>query len=461
MSGASPSLNPPDSVRWVVRTLEDAGHETWAVGGAVRDALAGRVTDDWDLTTRARPREVQRLFRRTVPIGIDHGTVGVLDREGGLHEVTTFRRDVETTGRHAVVAFADRVEEDLARRDFTINAVAWHPLRDELLDPWDGAGDLARRRLRTVGVPEERFAEDYLRILRGLRFAGRFRLEVEPATWRALCRAVPGMEVLSRERIREELEKSLADREAAAAILSLQAASGALRFLHPEWRDRIGERVPEGGDRWARALRAVEWAGRGTSGEARIEDRLSVLLAQAVHPGESDPFEAAVLASVAFLDRLRSSRARARRVAARAGGAAAPPALGASGLELRRWLARVGREEAPGALRVLSATLAARAVRALPGRDGGQGGAFGEARRDIAHLLRALRRELRSGVPLATDELAVTGRDLIRQGHRPGPAFGTVLDTLLQEVLADPERNREDVLLLRADELLRQREDGR
>jgi tRNA nucleotidyltransferase (CCA-adding enzyme) len=125
-----------------------------------------------------------KLFRRTVPIGVDHGTVGVLVG-GTMYEVTTFRRDVETFGRHAVVAFADTVEEDLARRDFTINAMAWHPLTGELLDPFDGpatspmvgSGPWARR---------ERFAEDYLRVLRALRFAGRFGLEIEDDTWTAL-----------------------------------------------------------------------------------------------------------------------------------------------------------------------------------------------------------------------------------------------------------------------------------
>src|SRR5690606_14370270 len=151
----------PQAVREITRRLEEAGYQTWAVGGAVRDAVLGLPAGDWDLATRARPHEVRRLFRRTVPIGIEHGTVGVLGRDGVLYEVTTFRRDVETFGRHAVVEFADTVEEDLARRDFTLNALAWHPLTAELKDPFGGLRDLEERRLRTVGRPEERFAEDY------------------------------------------------------------------------------------------------------------------------------------------------------------------------------------------------------------------------------------------------------------------------------------------------------------
>ena len=173
----------PQAVQWIVRELDKAGHDTWAVGGAVRDMLLERPSDDWDLATSARPEQVRKVFRRTVPLGVDYGTVGVLSRNGTLYEVTTFRRDVETDGRHAVVSFADTIEEDLARRDFTINAVAWHPLRWDLVDPFGGVDDLQNCVLRTVGVPEERFREDYLRILRALRFAGLFNLEIERETW--------------------------------------------------------------------------------------------------------------------------------------------------------------------------------------------------------------------------------------------------------------------------------------
>ncbi|SVE33298.1 uncharacterized protein METZ01_LOCUS486152, partial [marine metagenome] len=156
-------FSAPQAVHWIVQELDKAGYETWAVGGAVRDMLLGRPSSDWDLATSARPEQVQKVFRRTVSLGVEHGTVGVLSRNGTLYEVTTFRRDVETDGRHAVVSFADTIEEDLARRDFTINAVAWHPLRANLVDPFGGMGDLQERVLRTVGVPEERFREDYLR----------------------------------------------------------------------------------------------------------------------------------------------------------------------------------------------------------------------------------------------------------------------------------------------------------
>ncbi|HVF39629.1 MAG TPA: hypothetical protein VM939_06980 [Gemmatimonadaceae bacterium] len=122
-------LDPPREVVRIARRLEKAGFETWCVGGAIRDALLGHQHLDWDLATAARPQEVRALFPRTVPVGIDFGTIGVLDDNGIMHEVTTYRRDVRTDGRHAVVEFGASLEEDLARRDYTINAMAWSPSR--------------------------------------------------------------------------------------------------------------------------------------------------------------------------------------------------------------------------------------------------------------------------------------------------------------------------------------------
>src|SRR5918996_1093130 len=137
-----PSLSPPGPVLDIAKRLENAGFETWCVGGAVRDALLGHAGLDWDLATAATPQEVRKLFRRTVPVGIEHGTIGVLDAQGRMHEVTTFRRDVQTDGRHAVVEFGASLRDDLARRDFTINAIAYSPARETLHDPFAGRADL-------------------------------------------------------------------------------------------------------------------------------------------------------------------------------------------------------------------------------------------------------------------------------------------------------------------------------
>ena len=162
-------LSIPEAVLGIARTLEAEGFETWCVGGAIRDNLLGEADQDFDLATAARPEDVQRVFPRTVPVGIEHGTVAVLDRERRPHEVTTFRKDVRTDGRHAEVEFGVSLQDDLARRDFTINAIALDPVDGHFIDPFGGHDDLEARRIRAVGRAEERFAEDGLRVLRAAR----------------------------------------------------------------------------------------------------------------------------------------------------------------------------------------------------------------------------------------------------------------------------------------------------
>src|SRR2546429_8442159 len=153
-------LSIPDAVLKIARQLETAGYETWCVGGAIRDNLLGLENHDFDLTTVAPPKEVQRLFKRTVPVGIEHGTVAVLDAKNRPHEVTTFRKDIKTDGRHAVVEFGVSLMDDLARRDFTVNGIAYHPLRHEWRDPFEGIEDLQRPLIRSVGDANWRGYED-------------------------------------------------------------------------------------------------------------------------------------------------------------------------------------------------------------------------------------------------------------------------------------------------------------
>ncbi len=436
----SPRLEAPRAVRWITRTLEEAGHETWAVGGAVRDALAGRPSGDWDLTTRATPGEVRRVFRRTVPIRMDHGTVGVLAQDGVMYEVTTFRRDVETTGRHAVVAFARTLDEDLARRDFTINAIAWHPLTGRTHDPFGGAADLDQGILRTVGDPADRFAEDYLRILRALRFAGVFGLEIDGATWRALTAAVEQTARLSAERLREELDKVLASPSSPSRALALYAASGVLAFLYPEL-DRLVS-APRPGDRggwYAHSLRTIDHLPPG-----RPALRWAALL-QGLAGGEGG--DAAALEAAAMLERLRSSNARIRELAGFASHVSQPPDPAWPEERMRRWLAAVGRERLVPLFRIWSSAARADALRGGPLQVG-----------ELREGWRRARAIARSGAPLSLDELAIDGRTLIGKGYRPGRHFGVLLEHLLDCVLEDPSRNREEELLGEAEGWLAERE---
>jgi len=409
-----PGPSAPAAVRWIARTLEDAGYETWAVGGAVRDVLLGLPSGDWDITTRARPDEVRRLFRRTVPLGVEHGTVGVVAAGGAMFEVTTFRRDVETDGRHAVVAFADRIEDDLARRDFTVNAIAWHPLRKVWLDPYGGVADLESRRLRCVGDPDRRFSEDFLRVLRACRFAGRFGLEIEDATWRAMTAAAPSLSALSAERIREELVKILDADPHPSRALALYTTAHVLDVLYPELAALAEERK----DVWALTLRSVNRLPRG-----RPLLRLAALVRGLDAPSVAQ-----------LVVRLRLSNAQADEIARRAG---APPLPGteASEADVRRWLSGVGVERLAAVARLELAR--ARAGAGMPGIPPASA---------VVAAWRRTRDILATAPPLTLSDLALDGRDLMRMGLRPGPLFGRVLQGLLERVLDDPGLNRRDRL---------------
>lgn len=419
-----PRVVPPPAVVEISRTLEAAGHEAWCVGGAVRDALLGYPTLDWDLATDARPDEVQRLFRRTVPVGIPFGTVGVLDRDGVLHEVTTFRHDVETDGRHAVVRFGASLEEDLARRDFTINAIAVHAERLEVRDPFGGRADLEAGVLRCVGVPAERMREDRLRALRALRFAGRFDFAIDPATWAAIRESAPHLGRLSMERVKQELEKVMRQVSRPAATLERYREAGIFAALVPALAAAPPSRF--------RALdRLAHRELRGRPG--RIPLRLAALFAE---PGAPPPPDLE-----RSLKALRFSNVEARlavEVARALEGCGDLTALETDPIVLRRWVARAGRLIVPAALRVLAASGGAAADVAS--------GAWARRMRRLHR--RALTIAWRD--PIALGDLAVDGDDLRRLGITEGRAIGETLQRLLDAVLEDPTRNRAEVLLARA-----------
>ena len=219
------------------RLLEERGHRALFVGGCVRNALLAEPVGDIDIATDAAPETVSDMARdagfKVVPTGIDHGTVTVI-AGGRPHEVTTFRRDVETDGRRAVVAYSDRIEEDAERRDFTMNAL-YADRHGRVIDPLDGLPDLRARRVRFVGDPETRIREDYLRILRFFRFHAAYGdpdggLDAESL---AACAALSaGLETISRERIYAELKKLLAARDPAPAVAAM-AQSGVLAHVLP------------------------------------------------------------------------------------------------------------------------------------------------------------------------------------------------------------------------------------
>jgi tRNA nucleotidyltransferase (CCA-adding enzyme) len=441
-------VTPPDQVLWVWRTLEEAGFETWVVGGAIRDVMLGRPAGDWDFATKAHPEQIMAAFRRTVPIGVDHGTVGVLAPDGTLYEVTTFRRDVETFGRRAVVEFAEHIEEDLSRRDFTLNALAWHPGRDELLDPWKGATDMEGKILRTVGDPTERFAEDLLRVLRALRFTGQFGLTIEADTWRALLSAVSELSQLSAERVQEELMKVLAQARIPSAALGLYAESGVFAELFPELD--LGLLVAGGKGGGSSNAPPGDVAGRQAALDqtlcacdavprTRPLVRLSLLFALAsatqgqgdvagkdkTRGAEGPPWEATRRAIETLMERLRFSNADTTRVAT-VGASLSPAPMPDEPVGLRRWLNRVGPAHFTDIARAWLAGARAHEE---------------SEREQVIRRVNALRTVLREAPPLSVGDLALDGTDLKELGLSPGPQFGEILRYLLEEVLDRPEAN--------------------
>ncbi|MCB6178017.1 CCA tRNA nucleotidyltransferase [Rhodobacter sp. Har01] len=246
----------------LLAALEAAGHQALFVGGCVRNALLGVPVGDVDIATDAAPGIVSNIAEsagfRVVPTGIEHGTVTVI-AEGVPHEVTTFRRDVETFGRHATVAFSDRIEEDAARRDFTMNALYADRL-GAVLDPLGGLADLGPRRVRFVGDAETRIREDYLRILRFFRFHAQYGDPAEglDAEGLAACAAhSAGIETLSRERIGAEMRKLLGARDPAPSVAAMAAAGVLARVLPGADPRALAPLVHlEGGEapRWLRRL---------------------------------------------------------------------------------------------------------------------------------------------------------------------------------------------------------------
>lgn len=237
----------------ILLQLKEAGFSAWFVGGCVRDTLLGRPIHDWDITTSALPEETMRVFSRCVPTGILHGTVTVLDGENA-YEVTTFRVDGDyRDGRHPEsVCFVAAVEDDLARRDFTVNAMAMDET-GAVLDVFGGKDDLAAKKLRCVGVPEERFREDALRMLRALRFSAQLGFVIEEETYRAIRSCASLCAGLSAERVRDEVEKTLLsdDPEKVYEMAKLG--------LLAEFGISDGENLPPLA--WLPKRREVRWAG--------------------------------------------------------------------------------------------------------------------------------------------------------------------------------------------------------
>lgn len=417
-------ISVPSYVTEVLEQLTHYGYRAYVVGGCVRDSLLGREPADWDVCTSATPEEMLMVFRRfrVFKTGLKHGTLTVRSR-GHSVEVTTFRTDgAYTDNRHPdAVSFVTRVEDDLARRDFTINAMAYHP-EQGLVDAFGGQQDLAQRTLRCVGEPDVRFNEDGLRLLRALRFAARFGLDIERETAYSIHRNRHLLAHISAERIYKELQGILIAPAVGDMLLAFpDVFSEIMPELTPLLHTLSGEETL-----WAGAVRSICAA-------APVFDLRLALLVQ----GLGAPVEAAG----GILARLKSDNATARRVTTLL--AALPEPLPDSRPAMRRLYGKLGPEGVEGLFSLHRALLAKQAA---------QEAQEGERRLRRALLLAEDTREERP-LCFSIGDLAIRGSDLLSAGMPAGPQLGRVLAMLLDEVQEERLENSQAALLARAAEL--------
>lgn len=380
----------PAAVREVVLALQRAGHRAFLVGGCVRDLLRGEKPKDFDVATSARPAAVQRVFRRVIPTGLEHGTVTVVEK--GAHvEVTTFRAEADYVDgrRPSRVDFHEDIDADLSRRDFTMNAMAWDPVSHLLVDPFGGQADLKAKVVRCVRDAFERFSEDGLRPLRAVRFATVLGFTIEPATEAAIGRTIPVFRKVAAERVHQEFVKLLGSPRAATG-LELLSRTGLLAAFLPE------------------AL-GVDFAAvaRAPADEAL---RLSVLLAHRLDARD-------IVLRVRFPNRVADDVAHLVKHQEL-------PAADTDDAGLRRWLSRVDPRFAAPLLDV------ARARGLEP--DG---------------LRARVDGVLASKPPLSTKALALDGQAIMQAlGVGPSAAVGQAARFLLDRVLDDPSLNTPEAL---------------
>jgi tRNA nucleotidyltransferase (CCA-adding enzyme) len=441
----------PRDVHTMCSILREAGWRAWVVGGCTRDLLLGREVHDWDLATDARPEQVSKVFRRVIPTGIQHGTVTVL-LHGVGYEVTTLRGDgVYSDGRHPdQVTFVDDLAEDLNRRDFTVNAIAFDPLDGSLTDPFGGQGDLVAKLIRAVGTPRDRFEEDGLRILRAARFVSTLGFDLEPATRQAMTDSMAKLACVSFERVRDELLKTLASDQPSRGLRVMQE-TGAFDVVLPELIPMVGcdQNHYHAYDVWEHTLHTVD--------ACRADPilRLAMLLHDVAKPTVRELSDKtndytfyhheAVGADAAEIiaERLRLSNEQRQRVTHLVRSHLIPYEEDWSESAVRRWVRRVGADRVDDVLEMARSDAMGKGVEVTGTLAG------------LKHLRERVERLQAEGMALSVRDLAINGRDIMQGlGIAPGRVVGEILEHLLELVTEDPELNDRDRLLEAAREFV-------
>ena len=434
----------PKHVKYIIETLEQNGYEAYAVGGCVRDSILGREPNDWDITTSADPYEVKKLFSHTIDTGLQHGTVTIMLEHVG-YEVTTYRidGDYEDSRHPKEVTFTKSLEEDLKRRDFTVNAMAYND-RDGLIDLFHGMDDIQKKVIRCVGNAEERFTEDALRIMRAVRFSAQFGYEIELETKKAIVKLAPNLKNISAERIREELIKLLVSEHPeyiriayetgiTAQILPELDVCMETKQNTPHHMYTVGEHIIHSltnvpGDKVLRLAMLMHDIGKPyciTTDEAGRDHFKG-------HAEKSAEMAAVIMHRLKFDN---DTLNRVKRLAKYHDWAISlsPPIKKAT---VRSMISRIGEDLFPDLFTIGDADLLA------------QSDYFKAEKEEKQQLLKEMYREIiEQGDCLSIKNLAVSGNDLIEHGMKPGKELGQVLQKMLEDVLKHPSSNNKEYLL--------------
>lgn len=438
-------INIPKPVRMIIGLLEQNGYEAFAVGGCVRDTILGRTPQDWDITTSALPHQVKEIFHRTIDTGIQHGTVTVMLQRVG-YEVTTYRIDGEyNDSRHPdSVEFTSDLIEDLKRRDFTINAMAYNPAIG-LVDAFDGMGDIERKVIKCVGQAKERFTEDALRILRAVRFSAQLGFEIETQTMDAIVELAPTLKNISAERIRVELEKLITSNHPGKLITAYKA--GITKVVLPEF-DRmmecpqntpyhmynvgehtikVMENVPATKEmRWAALLHDV---GKPDAITYDKKDPERMHFYGHAHVGAK--MVAPILRrlkldnkTIKFVTRLVECHDDR------------PASKGMEPVNIRKSVHKIGKDIYEQYLQLAYADFQGKSAY---GKEKGYDG-YLYTKEQYAYIVE-------NNICTSKAEMDLSGRHLIAAGCPTGSVIGDILDKLLGRVLEEPELNHKEILL--------------
>ena len=435
----------PAFLRKILETLKDASHEAYIVGGSVRDILLGISPDEWDITTNATPDQVTALFPKVVPTGLKFGTVTVLVSELEKAEITTYRSDERyTDGRHPDnVRFTKKLDEDLARRDFTVNALAYDPITATLVDLHKGQADLRARFIRTVGVPIERFREDGLRPVRACRFAAQLNFEIDPETLASIPKGLDVVEKVAPERIRDEIIKLLKAEKPSVGFEYMRKA-GLLKIILPELEECVGVEQPKSFHKYD-----VYWHNLIACDSAPRDNvilRLSSLFHDISKPeckvGDTFYNHEVVGAEKTkiIMKRLKFSNDDMENVSNLVRNHMFNYVPEWSDSAVRRFIKRVGLKNIEPLFLLRKAD-----VRGMEREVTDE---------ELAELRARIKKAVDEENALHVKQLAVDGEELMKSlTLSPGPEIGRLLNALLEKVLDDPTLNTKETLLTLAQEI--------